>query len=118
MRYLTKQEFINLVNSAVETEDYIESLYDLKIDVMDSPLYENAWNAFTKFMKAMYGEELEDIISWWVCEARHNTEDCMWDKDKTPIPMKTADDLWNYIQSEINESKSCLRRVSRRTLYI
>ena len=118
MRKLTKHEFITLVNAAANNEDYISSVYDLHIDLLDSPLYENSWNTFTKFMKAMYGDELEDMISWWVCEARHNTEDCVWDADNNPIPMKTADDLWNYIQSETNGSKSILRRVPRRTVFV
>jgi phage anti-repressor protein len=94
MKVMDKETFIDLIERMKATAETINQAYQLKIDLIE---FSDQWEQIiTILLKELFTEEGYDWISWWAYEDGREA----WEKDGTPIPMDTAEDLYNYLKKE------------------
>lgn len=91
---MKKEAFIDLIERMKATAESVSEAYRLKIDLIE---FSDPWEQIiTILLKEVFTEEGYEWISWWLCENGREA----WEKDGTPIPMDTAEDLYNYLKKE------------------
>lgn len=86
-------EFLKLVRSQHDT---LDKFYKLKMDVLEAfPQFDELEKLF---VNTNLSPEGVDWYYWYMYDRPANSEeDQAWEKDGTVIPMRTDDDLWNYL---------------------
>lgn len=91
---MDKKTFIDLIEQMKATSESVSEAYRLKIDLIE---FTDPWEQIiTTLLKELFTKDGYDWISWWLWENGREA----WEKDKTPIPMDTAEDLYNYLRNE------------------
>lgn len=90
--------FKELLDKSREAGEFIDEAQKLRIDLIETPLFD-AFSWFElKLYEEAFGEEASDLITWYLYEKPMLGEgNHMFEKDGTPIDMETDEDLWNYI---------------------
>lgn len=99
---ITKELFIDSVEVLESMDKFTDSLCEIGIDIMDLDAYNDAVTTIIDLLKYCTEEDDNAIISdieYYLYEG-NKEEDRVWDGEGTVIPMKDAEDLWNYISSE------------------
>lgn len=106
---MNKQEFkgeiIKLIEANIKQDEYINNLYSLGIDIIESEMLMNYETVFDIAVKALIpDEEKRDTFYWYIFEYTsildgrtpciENAE--MWDKDNNPI-CYDLDSLIDYL---------------------
>jgi hypothetical protein len=91
---MTKESFIELIGKLKSNSDTIHQAYKLKIDLVE---FTDPWeNIITTLLEEVFTKDGCDTIEWWVYEDGRNA----WYADKTPIPLDTEEDLYNFLVEE------------------
>lgn len=89
---MEKEEFIKIINSIIKIDDTITKLYDIGIDIINSPLYDYVKIADTLWT-CIYGKEGMDIINWWLYES----VDKIITVDDKNIDVTQVENLYNFL---------------------
>ena len=108
------EKFKKVIVKYIEFYKCEDELHRMKIDIFDSPLFETPGFLLDWFWEECFTDEGVDVINWYIFEHRDladdfdyrgeclitEEDDCMWsDEDKKhPIPMRTIEDLWDYVK--------------------
>lgn len=102
---LTEKQFKDLIESHLEWDNRISEISNvLNCDIFDTDWIDYTHRLFYKVCKYFFTPEEYDTIIWWMYEHTDKEEDAMWDENGNVIPMKTIDDLYNYIKNDTKES--------------
>lgn len=94
----TKEEFFELLKMHAAQSERLDKLSDAGLPVWDTDIVEYGNLMFEKVIKALFTQEGEDWIFWWLYEKDGNPEMKAWDEDHDEIPMETMEDLWRYVK--------------------
>ena len=109
---LTKEKFKDLVYKMLEHNEFYDKLYDLGIDAINCKYMETAGIMFDELMKAVFGEDGVDLISWWMyedvdhvlyepCENKNNKDFYLPGEEiphgKVIADLNHIDDLYDYL---------------------
>lgn len=94
----TKAEFFELLKMHAAQSERLDKLSDAGLPVWDTDIVEYGNLMFEKVIKALFTQEGEDWIFWWLYEKDGNPEMKAWDEDHDEIPMETMEDLWRYVK--------------------
>lgn len=107
------EKFKKIINTIRETDNDIESLRKLGIDVIDTAMCKAYWELQSLAFTEAYGEEGWDWISWALYDAPNllemnkkkgiEEEVHAWEKDGTPIDLSTDEKLWEYVEKNYNK---------------
>lgn len=98
---ITKNEFTDLVKRHIAWDKRIDEIQTvLNCDIFDADWVDYTNSLFTKTLKVLFSESAVDTITWWMYEHTNKEEDAMWDNTGKVIPMKTVEDLWNFVKDE------------------
>jgi len=97
-----KNDFIQLIQAHQAWEKRIESVEKMLgiSSILDVDWIDYSARLFEHTLEILFNEEGVNIITWWLFELEDKSKDCMWDKNGKVIPMKTIEDLWNYVKEE------------------
>ena len=91
---MTKETFIKLIKDYQEFQEYLDKLYDLKIDIINGLLHEYPCKLFDSIIYDTFTEDGSDWVSYYLYE---NPDKCYY-IDKVKYPLETVDDLWNVVR--------------------
>lgn len=91
-------EFKTLITKHIEFEDLVDSLSIFLS--YDNPIVEYSENLFDQLLRKDFDAEGIDTIYWWMYEHTDKEKEVMWDKNGKVIPMKTVEDLWNFVKED------------------
>lgn len=98
--------FIDLMNSIISLHQQQEKFNDVlkEIDSEFGGCYINnkSIDKLYNLLKDLTNDS-SDIIGYWLWELEFGEryeEGCVTEEDGTPIPLKTLDDVWNYLVDE------------------
>lgn len=89
---MKKEEFIKIINTITKIDDIITKLYDIGVDIVNSPLYDYVGIADTLWTY-IYGKEGMDIINWWLYES----VDKIITIDDENIDVTKVEDLYDFL---------------------
>lgn len=90
---ITKEQFIKAYNLLTDLDEFVDTLSDLKIDIVESKVF-NGYSIFDILVDVSFTEEGADIISWYIYEdCSHYIEE----EDGTRVDFFTIDDVWDYL---------------------
>jgi len=96
---INKKEFKKLIHEFQEFDLKVNKIEDVTgFSLVDSLLYSYPTKLFDQVLTHEFKEEAVDIIYWWMYE-HDKSEEEMWDEDGKTIPMRTLNDLWNYVKT-------------------
>lgn len=98
MKYITKQDFINLIQLHNKQSSNLDKLSEFGFSIFDSSVIEYGNIMFEKLIDALFTEEGVDWIFWWLYEKNGNPDMKAWDENHNEIPAETIDNLWNIIK--------------------
>lgn len=100
---LTLEQFKKVIENINKNDDDIAKLEKLGINVIECGLVNNNNESQEILLSDIFGKEGCETIMWWLYDAPSSDrgKDCMWDENKNPIPMKTVEDLYNYLISTV-----------------
>lgn len=95
------KEFKDLIEKHLWWENKLTNISE----IMNCNLYDADWidyteKLFDKILKDYFDNSNIDIIYWWMYEHTDKNKEAMWDKDGNVIPMKTIEDLYNYVSEK------------------
>lgn len=103
---LTKEEFKDLIVSHINWDKKVDEISDvLGCDFFESNLINYPQELFDKVLKHIFIDEGVDTIYWWMYDYEDKNTEAMWDENGIVIPMKTLDDLWNYVKNFVRDSE-------------
>ena len=92
---MKRKEFKKFIEAIEYQSDISRELYKSKVDLIE---YDEMFHKIISILgKKLFTEDGWDIIGYYLYEAKTKTAECMWEADGTNIPMKTPDDLYNYL---------------------
>lgn len=114
---ITYEKFKDIIVKYIQFRKVEDQLYKMGIDIAEGPTYEITGYYFDWLWEAYFNEDGQDTISWWAFEYHDITEDFdndgnyigenkdpgMWDENDNVIPMKTIEDLWEYVKDDRKE---------------
>lgn len=89
---MKKEEFIKTINILTKIDDTITKLYDIGVDIVNSPLCDYGIIADILWT-CIYGEEGMDIINWWLYE----NVDKIITIDGEDIDVTKVEDLYDFL---------------------
>lgn len=96
---ISKKEFKKLIEDYQDFQKYLDKLYDLKIEIINSQLHEYPCLLFDNIIKMFFDEEGEDWISYYLYELPSLGEgEHVFDEDNKPISLNNVDDLWKLVK--------------------
>ena len=98
MKLMNKELFEKLIEETVETKKWLEQLFALEIDLVDSHISFYSNFLFETLLYTYFTEEGIDQIYWWLYEKDGDPEIKVYDKYNIEIPSETIDDLWNIVK--------------------
>lgn len=98
MKLMNKELFEKLIEETVETKKWLEQLFALEIDLVDSRISIYSNFLFETLLYTYFTEEGIDWIYWWLYEKDGDPELKAYDKYNIEIPSETIDDLWNIVK--------------------
>ena len=111
MKYKEFAEFVSCYKKQGDVEgELIKALASSFTDDMlfTTKIADNFRKCIEVFFINEYGKDNYDTFTWWLYELPMMTErdtlngktaDYMFEKDGTPIPIKTVKELWKYLES-------------------
>ena len=94
---MTREKFKDLVYKMLEHNELYDKLYELGIDILNCKYVEYAGIFFDELMLKEFGEEGEDLISWWMYEDVDHLIYDGDDKEKVIADLNNIDDLYDYL---------------------
>lgn len=92
---ITKELFREQCKLMQQLDDVYNTLHDIRIDMLESPLYSIPSNLFENWTKTIGKEELQDLVYWWLYE---DVDKIIWEGEKE-IRIDTIDDLYDYLET-------------------
>ena len=106
------EKFKKVIVKYIEFYKCEDQLRRMRIEIVDSPLFETPGFLLDWLWEECFTDEGVDTINWYMFEHRDLADDfdyrgecliddedpVMWDNEKNPIPMRTIEDLWNYVK--------------------
>lgn len=89
---MKKEEFIKIINTITKIDDIITKLYDIGVDIVNSPLCDYVRIADTLWTY-VYGDEGMDVINWWLYES----VDKIITIDGENIDVTKVEDLYDFL---------------------
>ena len=103
---MKKEVFNEIVNVSNEMSKYIDKLYDLKIDIINSPLFSYFNTIESICIKNEYGSEGYDWYTWFLCEkmmSKNPEKMRAWDENGNEI-LKDLDELYDFLEKKYNKN--------------
>jgi len=98
---ITKDNFNILINNHLAWDKRIDSVCKvLDCDIFDADWVEYSNTLFTRVLHILFTDDAVETITWWMYEHTDKDKDAMWDETGKVIPMKTVEDLWNFVKDE------------------
>jgi hypothetical protein len=108
------EKFKEVLDTIRKTDNDIETLRKLGIDIIDTELCKSYWALQALAFTEAYGEDGWDWISWALYDAprllekskksgNEEKEYFAWEKDGTPIDLSTDEKLWEYVEKNYNQ---------------
>lgn len=89
---MKKEEFIKIINTITKLDYTITKLYDIGVDIVNSPLCDYVRIADTLWTY-VYGDEGMDVINWWLYES----VDKIITIDGENIDVTKVEDLYDFL---------------------
>ena len=97
---ITKEEFIDFIEVHEKFNNDIDLLYDLKIDIINSFLFEAFGKVCDMLLNAAFTPDGVDWINWWLYEGKN-----LYTEERLPVYIndekvliETPDELWEIIK--------------------
>lgn len=97
---ITKEEFIDFIEVHEKFNNNVDLLYDLKIDIINSFLFEAFGKVCDMLLNATFTPDGVDWINWWLYESKD-----LYTKERLPVYIndekvliETPDELWEIIK--------------------
>lgn len=95
---MVKTTFLYAIYSLTNIVEQMRKLYNMGIDIMESPLVTNAEDLAMLLLSEYYNEEGMDWIQWWVYEKSENPHIVATDEQGNKI-LKNIDELYDYLEA-------------------
>lgn len=95
---MNKELFERLIKCTIECNEYINKLFELNIDLFNTPIYTYGSIMLHEVLYTHFNEEGIEWIYWYLYEKDGNPELKAFDKYDIEIPSETIDDLWNIVK--------------------
>lgn len=92
---ISKETFINGINTYKEAVDFLRRLDNMGLDFYDTSLCSSLDTLFDMWLNEITGEAGGDLVYWWIFE---DVEKKIYDDDKVVATLDTAEDLYNYMK--------------------
>lgn len=93
---MDREQFKNSLRKVEAVSELSEKLADLGIETLECPQLFAASEIFFSWVKSEFGEEGDDLVSWWVYE---DVEKILYEEDGTEINLEDIDDLYSYLEA-------------------
>ena len=98
---MTLEKFTEIIDSLKKTEDDINKLYKLNVDLTE--FVEPFELIMSKLLREIYGDEGYDWFSWFCYERDFGGKELgAWDENNNPICYDVKS-LWEYLESLKNK---------------
>lgn len=98
---MTLEKFTEIIDSLKKTEDDINKLYKLNVDLTE--FVEPFELIMSKLLREIYGDEGYDWFSWFCYERDFGEKELgAWDENNNPI-CYDVESLWQYLESLKNK---------------
>ena len=97
---MEQSRFNEIIETCNKMSEFIDKLYELKIDIINTPLFEYFNTMESICIKNEYGDEGYDWFSWFLYEkmsSKNPDEMKAWDADGNEI-CATAEDLYTFLE--------------------
>ena len=103
---MIKKDFLKLIQSYLEIQNFLDKLEDLKIFVEHESLMTGVDELLFYSIQNEYGENGLDWTTWWLfelplikeCSKEHDDTIYAKEEDGTPIKLDTLDDLYTFLE--------------------
>ena len=92
---MTREQFKKYIREIEAVAELSGKLADLGIETLDCKELFYAEEIFFAWLKSCFGDEGEDLVSWWLYE---DVEKILYEEDGTEINVENIDDLYSYIE--------------------
>lgn len=104
---ITFNDFKEFIKDIQSFEKYIDDLYELKIDICNTPIYNTFYSMVDRIENKEFTSSQTEWIDFWLYERTNifdNSVNQAYDKDGNEIKLDTVEDLWNVINNkELND---------------
>ena len=101
---IRKNLYISCIEAIEEFDRLEDELFNLGIDTLNCVVISNVVDKLEELLEYCTEDNEEDVYHFtdlgYYLYGGDKEEDRMWDGEGTVIPMRDAEDLWNYIASE------------------
>jgi hypothetical protein len=93
---MKKEVFLKVVQDIIESDIYVDALYKLNFDLIESPLLTIRDTLFDELLKTWIDQDGIDVVYWWLYEDK--VEKIITYQDGTKEELLTSEDLFNYLE--------------------
>lgn len=95
---ITKKLFVKFIKLVQSYNNNFDKLYELKVDLVNSFLFEDFGILSDLYLDSNYTEEGKDWINWWLFEKPIDNEDHAFDEEGNPIKLETIEELYEFVK--------------------
>ena len=92
---MTREQFKKYIRKVEEVSELSGKLSDLGIEILDCRELFYADEIFSAWVKSDFGEEGEDLVSWWLYE---DVDKILYKEDGGEISLEDIDDLYSFLE--------------------
>lgn len=105
---MTKQEFLEVIDSINTIYSFKDNLYKIGVEIKDKELINSIEYLIYFIIKKEYGDSGLDWFYWWLYEfpslkRKDLKEYYATEADGTPIILDTPEDLYNFLEKNKSE---------------
>jgi hypothetical protein len=93
---ISKEAFIELINSNYRFFDYVGRLFDLRVDFWENPMVTEYILVFENYLKEFFTEEEIKWVEWYCYDKKVNPNLTAKDENGNEI-CKTVEELYDYL---------------------
>jgi len=95
---MNKELFKRILNEFIKLEDFTDSLNELGLNIIETPLYNTSGYLFDKLIESYFTEEGVNWVTWYMFEKRPCPEQIhATDEDGNEI-CNNIDELWDIVK--------------------
>lgn len=92
---MTREQFKKCIREVESVSELSDKLAELGIETIDCKEIFYAGEIFFAWLKSCFGDEGEDLVSWWLYE---DVDKIIYEPDGTEINIENIDDLYSYLE--------------------
>lgn len=92
---MTREQFKKYIRKVEEVSEFSGKLSDLGVEILNCKELFYVDEIFSAWVKSDFGEEGEDLVSWWLYE---DVDKILYKEDGGEISLEDIDDLYTFLE--------------------